>query len=69
MVYGYVTTKARYERQMFVVVGLFFRGEGEQVLSRFHHHHHIFVYLEVDKRNSYKLYKYTNKRNRKMVND
>jgi len=34
-----------------------------------HHHHHIFVYLKVDKRNSYKLYKYTNKGNRKMVND
>jgi len=26
MVYGYVTTKARYERQMSVVVGLFFGG-------------------------------------------
>jgi len=33
------------------------------------YHHHIFVYLEVDKRNSYKLYKYTDKGNRKMVND
>ena len=45
-------------------------ARGVATVDHHHHHrHHIFVYLEADKRNSYKLYKYTNTRNRKMVND
>ena len=60
-------------RQIEVALVVLYRWRGRSAISSelivYLSHHHIFVYLKVDKRNSYILYKYTNNGNRKMVND